>query len=66
MAKKDTFDKMHKLYNAIKDIDRIIESPDEKDRNGDCKLDRILLYVKVESSKMIVCYILEFDSGMRC
>lgn len=46
MAKKDTFDKMYELYNAIIDIDRIINDPKEKDQNGDTKLDQVLFYVR--------------------
>lgn len=46
MAKKDTFDKMYELYNAIIDIDRIINNPKEKDQNGDTKLDQVLFYVR--------------------
>ena len=46
MAKKDTFDKMYELYNAIVDIDKIVNDSSEKDQNGDCKLERVLFYVK--------------------
>lgn len=46
MAKKDTFEKMYDLYNAIVDIDRIINSTDDINQNGECKLDQVLFYVK--------------------
>lgn len=46
MAKKDTFEKMYELYNAIIDIDKIINSPKEKDQNGDTKLDQVLFCVR--------------------
>lgn len=46
MAKKDTFEKMYDLYNAIVDIDKIIHSPDDINQNGECKLDQILFYVR--------------------
>lgn len=46
MAKKDTFEKMYTLYNAIVDIDKIVSSPNELDINGECKLDQILFYVR--------------------
>ena len=46
MAKKDTFDKMYSLYNAIADIDKIVNSPNDVDQNGECKLDQVLFYVK--------------------
>ena len=46
MAKKDTFEKMYNLYNAIVDIDKIVNSPNEVDMNGECKLDQVLFYVR--------------------
>ena len=46
MAKKDTFEKMYDLYNAIVDIDRIVNASDEINQNGECKLDQVLFYVK--------------------
>lgn len=46
MAKKDTFEKMYTLYNAIVDIDKIVNSPTEFDANGECKLDQVLFYVR--------------------
>ena len=46
MAKKDTFEKLHALYSAIVDIDRIVNSPNQFDLNGECKLDQILFYVR--------------------
>lgn len=46
MAKKDTFDKMYDLYNAIVDIDKIVNAPDEINQNGECKLDQVLFYVR--------------------
>lgn len=65
MAKKDTFDKMYDLYNAIIDIDKIINCPREKDQNGDTKLDQVLFYVRdipkdeynPEYSNQIILYI---------
>lgn len=46
MAKKDTFEKMYDLYNAIIDIDKIISSTDDINQNGESKLDQVLFYVK--------------------
>ena len=40
MAKKDTFEKMYDLYNAI------VNSTDDINQNGECKLDQVLFYVK--------------------
>lgn len=51
MAKKDTFDKMYDLYNAIIDIDKIINDNNIKDQNGECKLERVLFCVKDISMK---------------
>lgn len=46
MAKKDTFEKMCDLYNAIIDIDRVINSAEVVNQNAECKLDQVLFYVK--------------------